>query len=122
MQRNTIKALIIGAVPLLLLGANAWGGDGVDVTITNDSTDDIVVTVYDLSVGPKAVVLAHAHINGFTSIPISVTPDETGHANLAWTAISTDATSRKCGHAEDDGLANEASLAVKADSECGATL
>jgi hypothetical protein len=118
MQRITMKKIVIGAAALLLIGTTALGGEGVDVTITNDGTDDIVVTVYDMAIGPNAVVLAHARINGFTSVPLSVSPDANGRADLSWTAISVDANSRKCGHADNVGLGNSGSLTVHADAEC----
>ena len=122
MNRKMGKTLIFGVIPLLLVGATALGGDGIDVNITNDGTDDIVVTVYDMTIGPNAVVLSHARINGFTSVPVSVASDATGRANLSWTAVCTaDATARKCGHEESMGLSDSSSLSVHADSSCGVT-
>ena len=79
-RKLSLAVLVAGAIPLLLLGSTALGGEGVQVTIKNDGTDDILVTVYDMTVGPNAVVLAHARINGFATIPLSVAPDETGRA------------------------------------------
>ncbi len=115
-MRSPIKAAsILGCLPLLLAGT-ALGGDGVDVKITNDGTEDVVVTVYDMNT--QRIVLANARINGFTSVPISVLGDARGKANVSWTATSTDA--ERCGHAETHGLGNAASVNVHADSSCGA--
>jgi hypothetical protein len=111
-------ALILSCVPLLLASA-ALGGEGVDVKITNDGTEDIVVTVYDMNTSPQRVVLTNARINGFTSVPISLVGDATGRANLSWTATSTDAASPKCGHAST-AVRNAASVSVHADSNCSA--
>jgi hypothetical protein len=114
------KGLIVGCLPLLLVSAAAVGGlNGVDVTVTNDGTEDIVVTVYDTSMQPNAVVLAHERINGFTRIPISLSADDRGRGNVAWTAVTADSGSRRCGHASDEGLTDSASIAVRADSDCG---
>ncbi len=116
------RALMLGCLPLLLVSATAVGGlNGVDVTITNDGTEDVVVTVYDMSLKPESVVLSHERINGFTNIPVSLSADESGRGNLAWTAVSVDPTSRKCGHATRAGLADAASVSVHADSECSST-
>ena len=115
---RTVRTLLFGVVPLLLVGATALGGEGVDVTIANDGTEDIVVTVYDTTVGPDAVVLSHARIGGFTTVPVSVSPDANGRANLSWTAMTTDANFRKCGHQEGVELANASSLTVHADGSC----
>ena len=117
-MRHTIQPLMLFAVPLLLAATTAIGGEGVDVTVTNDGTEDLVVTIYDDSIGPNAVVLAHAHINGFTSVPVSVSPDATGHASISWTATTTDPNSRKCGHQNSVQLGDSASLTVHADSTC----
>src|ERR1700683_781868 len=113
-----IKAALILALPLLMIGA-ALGGEGVQVKITNDGTQDIVVTVYDMNANPRAILLQNARINGFTSVPISAIADATGRANLAWTATSVDSTSTKCGHADTLGLSNDSAVHVHADSSCG---
>jgi hypothetical protein len=51
-MRSHIKALLLWALPLLLVGSAA-GGEGIQVKITNDGTQDIVVTVYDMNAEPK---------------------------------------------------------------------
>jgi hypothetical protein len=115
------KGLILGCLPLLLVSAAAVGGlNGVDVVISNDSTDDVMVTVYDTSTHPTSVVLASERINGFTRIPVALSLDETGRGNVAWTAVSVDVRSRKCGHAENTGLTDSQSVNVHVDSECSA--
>jgi hypothetical protein len=120
------RGLQLCCLALLLVGATAVGGlNGVDVTIANDGTEDVLVTLYDASSQPNgqpnAVVFARERINGFTKIPVSLAADESGRANLAWTAVTVDARSRKCGHATRTGLADSALVSVHADSDCGAT-
>jgi hypothetical protein len=114
---GNIKALLTLAIPLLMTGT-ALGGEGVQVKITNDGTQDIVVTVYDMNASPRAILLQNARINGFTSVPVSAIADATGRANLAWTATSADTTSTKCGHADTLGLGNDSAVSVHADSCC----
>ncbi|HTB28069.1 MAG TPA: hypothetical protein VK715_03870 [Steroidobacteraceae bacterium] len=112
------KGLLLSSIPLLLISAAALGGlNGVDVTITNDGTEDVLVTVYDTSIQPSSVVL-HERINGFTRIPVSLAPDDTGRGNIAWTAVTVDPNSRRCGHENKEGLTDSASVQVHADSEC----
>lgn len=119
-MRAIHKGLILSGLPLLLLSTAAVGGlNGVDVTITNDGTEDVIVTAYDTSLRPNSVVLVHERINGFTRIPVSLSPDETGRANIAWTAVSVEGNSRKCGHDSTTGLTDSASVNVHADAECG---
>jgi hypothetical protein len=117
MRGKLIAALIITAIPVLLTGT-ALGGEGIQVKITNDGTEDIVVTVYDMNTRPERVVLENTRINGFTSAPINVIGDAMGRANLSWTATSTDATSRKCGHDDAVSVNNDGSVTVRADSSC----
>ena len=112
-----IKTALILALPLLMIGT-ALGGEGLQVKITNDGTQDIVVTVYDMNAKPRAILLQNARINGFTSVPVSAIADATGHANLSWTATSTDGTSAKCGHDDTSGLRNDSAVNVHADSSC----
>jgi hypothetical protein len=113
------KGLMLSCLPLLLLSAAAVGSlNGVDVVISNDSTDDVMVTVYDTSTHPSSVVLASERINGFTRIPIALSLDESGRGNVAWTAVSVDPRSRKCGHATNTGLMDSQAVNVHVDSEC----
>ena len=113
------RGLMVSGLPLLLVSAAAVGGlNGVDVVINNDSTDDVMVTVYDTSTHPTSVVLASERINGFTHIPVALSLDESGRGNVAWTAVSVDPRSRRCGHAENTGLTDSQAVNVHVDSEC----
>jgi hypothetical protein len=118
-MNGNITAALILALPLVMIGT-ALGGDGVQVKITNNGTQDIVVTVYDMNAQPRAILLQNARINGFTSVPVSAIADATGHANLSWTATSTDEKSAKCGHDDTLGLGNDSAVNVHADSSCSA--
>jgi hypothetical protein len=121
MNRNWLLSFSVAALPLMFLAGPARSGDGVALNIINDGTDDILVTVYDTTLGPNAVVLSHTRINGFTTIPLTVAPDESGRANISWNAVSADANDRKCGHADSIGLGDSATVSVRADSVCGAS-
>ncbi|HTB89498.1 MAG TPA: hypothetical protein VK743_16160 [Steroidobacteraceae bacterium] len=116
-MRGNIKAALVLALPLLMAGT-ALGGEGVQVKITNDGTQDIVVTVYDMNASPRVILLRNARINGFTSVPVSAIADASGRANLSWTATSTDTTSTKCGRDDTLGLGNDSSVSVHADASC----
>jgi len=108
----------VGCLSLLCAGA-ALSDQGVSVKITNDGTQDIIVTVYDVNAGPGHQVLTNAHINGFTSVPVSLVGDANGQGKLRWTATSTDGVSRTCGHATAV-VSNDDSVHVHADSSCPA--
>lgn len=117
MRSHAVFLVMLSALPLF--SASKARGEGVEVKITNDGTQDIVVTVYDMNTTPQRAVLANARINGFTSVPISLVGDATGRANVSWTATSIDPVFPKCGHA-DTVVGNTASVQVHADSNCGA--
>jgi hypothetical protein len=117
MRRQPNATLILSCLSLLFLGEAARGADGVEVTITNDSTDDILVTVYDMSTNPGRMVLTGARISGFTSVPVSLVPDISGKARLSWTATSTDPDFPQCGHASVV-VSNADTVNVHADSTC----
>src|ERR1700721_153069 len=113
------KGLMLCCLPLVLVSAAAVGGlNGVDVVITNDSTDDVMVTVYDTSTHPSSMLLASERINGFTKIPVALSLDETGRGNVSWTAVSVDPRSRRCGHASSTGLTDAQAVSIHADSDC----
>jgi hypothetical protein len=112
---SQIPALVVAAA-LLFSGSAAFGGDGINVTITNDGVADIYVSVYDATT--KAPLAEHQRLNGFTSISISANPDASGQANISWTTISVDNRERHCGRGTRSGLANDATVNVHADSSC----
>jgi hypothetical protein len=111
-------ALILSSIPLFFAGAAALGGEGVQVKVTNDGTQDIVVTVYDMSSRTPRVVLENERINGFTSVPINALSGATGRAVLSWRATSTDRTTPACGHDEGVEIGDSSALNVHADSSC----
>jgi hypothetical protein len=108
------------ALPLLLFGAIALGGDPVNLNVTNDGIEDIFVTVSDMSTTPYLKVVDHQRMNGFTTIPLAVSADSTGRAHVSWTAISVDSRDRQCGHGEKTGLDNDGTVNVHVDSDCAA--
>jgi hypothetical protein len=111
-------ALILTCLPLLILESTARA-DGIDVTISNDGTENLVVTIYDMNSSPKRAVLTNARINGFSSLSISLITDARGKGRLSWTATSTDPTFPRCGHS-DVTVDNAGSVSVHADSSCSA--
>jgi hypothetical protein len=106
---------------IMLAGGTAFADDGVAIKITNDGTTDILVTVYDLNTGPHRVVVAGQRINGFSTVPISVTAGPDGMAHVSWTATSVDHETRLCGHENKRDLGNDALVNVHADTDCSET-
>lgn len=97
----------------------ALGGDGINLSVTNDGIVDIYVTVYDTSTNPRTAVASHQRINGFTSIPVSVSADAAGRGNISWTAVGVDSRDQRCGRGTSNSLTADANVNVHADSDCG---
>lgn len=116
-MRSHLKSVLILGCLALGVASAALGDQGVTVMITNDGTQDIVVTVYDMNAGNGRVVLTNTRINGFTSVPLSLTEDANGEANVSWTATTTDPVFKQCGHAVT-AVGNDGAVNVHADSTC----
>ncbi len=110
-QRTAIVSILV------LLSVSASAGS-LPITITNDNPDTILVTAYDMNLHPRAEILVGQRINGFASIPISVTPGPTGYGHISWSATSVDTFSRRCGHRDRPRLLNNAIVHVYAKSRC----
>jgi hypothetical protein len=107
------------AYVLSLLGSAAvFGDDGLMITINNDSSDSVLVTVYDQSTSPPQLVLSRNAINGNASISVSIAADSSGRGHLSWTAMTVDHDMRMCGHNDNPNLNDGDAVNVSADSDC----
>src|SRR5580693_1944383 len=93
---------------LSMAGAAARAADTVTISITNNGTDDILVTVYDMNTRPHTKVLDGQRISGFASVPISVTAGAGGTGHVYWRATNLDPDTPRCGQRDKGGLANGA--------------
>ena len=113
-------AVILGFLLTLLAGGTAIGDDVVALTlrISNNDTDDILVTVYDMNADPPGAVIVRQRINGFAWIPVSVSAGSAGFGHVRWTATSAAAGQHRCGQHDTHGLGDDDSVPVFADSPC----
>ncbi len=118
MNTHDLRTVSAGALLCVLGGASALGDAGLPVTITNDNSDAILVTVYDLNGSSRTALFTGQRVNGFASIPVSITVGAEGTGHLKWTAASVDTFARKCGQGDVTGLANNAEVHVSANSDC----
>jgi hypothetical protein len=96
----------------------ALGADGLMITIDNDSSDNLFVTVYDRSLSPPRQVLSHTPLYGNASVTVSIAANRSGHGHLSWTATTIDHDMRKCGHSEKSHLNDGDTVNVHADGNC----
>ena len=73
------------------MAGTALGGEGIQVKITNDGTQDIVVTVYDMNAQPKKILLQNARITGSRRFP---TPTPL-HPSVGMTILQVSPTMRR---------------------------
>jgi len=105
-------------VMLCLRSVAAMAADTVPIRVTNDGTDAIIVSLYDMNTNPRGKLLSHQTINGFASIPIAVSPDADGNGHVYWRAVTADRDMRQCGRKDKPGLAKDATVHVYAKSDC----
>ena len=108
----------LACLPLSLSMPAAIAADGLMITIHNDSSDNLFITVYDRSSSPPPQVLSHTALYGNASISVSIAADRFGHGHLSWTAITIDRDMRKCGHSDKADLNDSDTVNVHADGEC----
>jgi hypothetical protein len=118
MRKLGQPAIVLGFLLTISVSTTAIGDDMVAIRISNDGTDDIVVTVYDMNAQPQGAVVVSQKINGFAWIPVSVTAGAAGMGHIRWTATSAKAGLRRCGHQDKRGLGNDDPVQVFADSPC----
>jgi hypothetical protein len=99
--------------------AVALGGPGLKITITNDSSKDLLITVYDLNTDPVAPVLSSQAVKGLASVSVSIVADSVGAGHLSWTAVTSNSDTRTCGHGDRSDLNNDDTVKVSAESDCG---
>jgi hypothetical protein len=100
------------------LSASGQEGGGVMLTISNDTSDNLLVTIYDLGSSPRQQVLSSRALYGNASITISITQDASGKGHLWWTAMNLDRDMRKCGHDDKANLNDGDTVNVYVDSDC----
>ena len=114
---RTLNRPVTLAAALLLTADSVLGG-GVSIRIFNDTTDSLLVSVYDRNLNPPQKVLSGETIGGFASVPVSVSTDDAGQGHLSWTATTVDKLVRMCGRGEASKLDDGATVNVHADGDC----
>jgi hypothetical protein len=104
---------------LFSLGSpSVLGGYGLMITINNDSSDNLLVTVYDRSTSPPQQVLSGVAIYGNASMSISIAAGSSGQGHLSWTAMTSGNDMRQCGHGDKGNLNDGDTVNVHAGSDC----
>jgi hypothetical protein len=91
---------------------------GITLTINNNTSDNLLVTIYDLGVSPRQTILSNRAIYGNASITVSISEGASGSGHVLWTAMSQDSDMRMCGHEDKTNLKNGDVVSVYADGDC----
>jgi hypothetical protein len=110
-------AMLMISAFLILMSTSAFG-DGMNVTINNNTAHNLLVTVYDLNSNPIQQVASSQTINGFASISVTLTRDASGRGHLRWTATTVDQNMRMCGHHDKPHLQEGDTVQVYVNSAC----
>lgn len=114
------RAYRLAAFFALSLSAPFVFGDGdLTITIVNNSSDNVLVTIYDRSTTPPQQILAGRPIYGNASLTVSISAGDGGKGHLSWTAMSIDRDMRRCAANELSNLHDGDSVNVYADNDCG---
>ncbi|HLW23269.1 MAG TPA: hypothetical protein VKT22_02775 [Steroidobacteraceae bacterium] len=116
---NRLKWLTMAALPLLALAYTAFA-QGITLRFFNDTSRNLRVTAYDLSLQPPQPIISAQTINGFSSITLPVAVNESGHAHIRWTATTMDQDTPRCSHRENADLSDGDTIHVFANEACGA--
>jgi hypothetical protein len=118
-MRSFQRLTLTLASSLFALAGVAAFGQGVTVTVSNDSSDSIYVTAYDRNTNPAQMVLASRPIYGSSSVTVMISADASGQGHLSWTATTMDRDMHMCGHNDKPNLNDGDTVNVHADSDCG---
>ena len=114
---------LIGLIALILIcipnSAAVHAGDGLTITINNDSSDNILVTILDQGgQPPPRKVLTSTPLYGSASLTVTISAGAHGRGHLSWTAVSMDPDMRMCGRGDSPHLNDGDTVAVHADGDC----
>jgi hypothetical protein len=118
-MRSFNRAFIAFAFFLFVSASVAvFAQDAFMITVRNDTSDNLLVTVYDQSTTPPQPVISRRPLYGNASISVLVGEDASGRGHLYWSAMSLDADMRQCGHHDNPNLSDGDTVSVYADSDC----
>jgi hypothetical protein len=116
---RTGNLLKLAGLLFLSASTSVFGGDGLNITIDNGTTNNLIVTIYDRNLIPTQKIIVNQLINGNASISVSVSADDSGQGYVSWTARTVDSDMRQCGRHEKSGLNDGDTVEVYADTDCG---
>jgi len=88
------------------------------ITLLNDSSDSLLVTVYDKGIQPPQPLISDREIYGNASMTVSISAGRQGRGHLSWTAVTADRNMRKCGQGDNLHLNDGDTVTVHADGDC----
>jgi hypothetical protein len=115
---RALNRLLLAVIAVSATGTPALGDGTLTIHVANDSTDSLLVSLYDRNLKRGQKVLAGELINGNASISISISADASGQGHVYWTAMTVDSDMRQCGHGDRRAVNGGSTVHVNADSRC----
>jgi len=115
---RALHRLLLAVAAVSAMGSPALGDGTLTIHVANDSTDSLLVSLYDRNLRRGQKVLTGQLINGNASISISISADASGQGHLYWTAMTVDQDMRRCGHGDRRGVNGGSTVHVNTDSRC----
>ena len=102
----------------LSIHTSALGDGTLTIRVTNDTIDNLVVTLSDRNLSPHQTVLSGQVIYSNASLVTSISADASGQGHVYWRAMTTDREMRHCGHQGVQGINDGDTIRVYADGSC----
>jgi hypothetical protein len=115
---RAFNRLLLAAVAMSVTNSPALGDGALTIHVANDSTDSLLVSLYDRNLRRRQKVLAGEMINGDASISITISADSSGLGHVYWTAMTVDSDMRRCGHGDRRHVNGDSTIHVNADTRC----
>lgn len=107
----------LAAISAILLMTSSARAQSITITINNDTTRDLRVTVYDESAHPHQVI-SNGVVNSFATIPVTLLVNSSGYGHMSWSASTLDKDMRRCASRDIRNLNDGDTVHVYANAQC----
>jgi hypothetical protein len=112
-SRLTLAGLVV-----VCARTSAQPGGSLTIQLQNDTTDNLVVTVYDRTLPQHQMILSGQTLYGNASQALTIGANSSGQGHVYWTAMTTDPDMRQCGRKDKSGINDGETIHVSASNDC----
>jgi hypothetical protein len=121
MRPSSVRAfavLVLTAAAASMVRTSALADGTLTLHIANNSTDNLLITLYDRNLRRHQTVLSGQLIYGNASISTSISADASGRGHVYWTAMTTDRDMRQCAQHDEPHVNDGETIHVSANGPC----